>query len=164
MAILSGAQAEVQPIPEGYHTVMPGIVVNGVAALIDYLKIAFDAEETARTTNADGTISHAEIKIGDSFIMLSDAHENWPASPGFFRLYMEDGDAVYRRAIEAGGKPVTEMTGFASGDQVRWVSDPAGNIWWIQMQAEAVDLGETNQQAQEPTPTDDETATLVAGS
>jgi uncharacterized glyoxalase superfamily protein PhnB len=142
MAVLSGAQSEIRPIPEGYHTVTPWIVVKGAAELIDYLKTAFDAEEMARETNPDGSIGHAEIKIGDSVIMLFDAKENWPATPGFFRLYVEDGDKVYHRALEAGGKAVTEMTDLAFGDRVGRVSDPAGNIWWIQTRMEDLEPDE----------------------
>lgn len=159
MAILSAAQAEARPIPEGYHTVTPIIVASSAAALIDYLKAAFDAEETVRLTHPDGKIDHAEIRIGDTFIIVFEANENLPATPGFFRLYADDD--VYQRALEAGGKPVTEMTESALGDRVGRVSDPAGNIWWIQTRLEEV--GADEKQAARSTSTD-ETAPLVAGS
>ena len=72
------------------------------------------------------------MRIGDSIVMLFDAKENWPPTPGFFRLFVEDADAVCARAVEAGGSPVTEVTELFFGDRVGRISDPAGNIWWIQ--------------------------------
>lgn len=151
MAILTASQSTVgSPIPEGYHSVTPWIVAKGAAELIDYLKEAFDAEEISRMTHPDGKIGHAEIKIGDSIIMLFDSQDNWPSTPGFFRLFVEDGDAVYHKAIAAGGKAVTEMTDLAFGDRVGRVSDPAGNIWWIQTPIEELDPEEIVKRGEDP--------------
>jgi len=161
MAILSGAQAETElSSAEGYHTVTPAIVVQDVAALMDYLKTAFDAEEVARAADADGGISHAEIKIGDSIVMLLAAGENRVAAPGFFHVYVEDGDAAYHRAIAAGGKSAKENPSF--GDHMGQVSDPAGNIWWIQTRDQGVEPDAMNQPVETPASADDGTATLVA--
>jgi len=143
-----------QPIPEGYHSVTPWIIVRGTAQLLDYLKKAFNAVELARIHNEDGSIGHAEVRIGDSVVMLFDAKEAWGPTPSFFRLYVEDGDAVYQRALEAGGTPVTEMTDLFFGDRVGRVRDPAGNIWWIQTRKEALDHAEMARRAQDRTHVD----------
>jgi PhnB protein len=106
------------------------------------VKEAFGAQETARVHNEDGTIGHAEFRIGDSVVMAFDAKQGWPETPGFLRLYVEDGDAVYRRALEAGAGSVTEMTDLFFGDRVGRVRDPLGNLWWIQTRLEDVDPDE----------------------
>jgi pimeloyl-ACP methyl ester carboxylesterase len=91
----SEAGAEIRPVPEGYYTVTPWIISRDTAQLLDFVKEAFGAKEIARIHNEDGTIGHAEFRIGDSVVMAFDAKEEWPDTPGFLRLYVEDGDAVY---------------------------------------------------------------------
>ena len=141
----------VKPIPEGYQAVTPWIIVRGAAQLLDYVSDAFGAEEIGRVYNQDGTIGHAEVRIGDSVVMMFDANEEWPPTPAFIRLYVEDGDAVYRRALAAGGTSVTEMTELFFGDRVGRVRDPAGNIWWIQERIEDVAPAELARRAEEQT-------------
>lgn len=136
-------------VPEGYTTVTPWIIVRGAENLLDYLKAAFDAEELSRLYNEDGLIGHAEVRIGDAVVMLFDAREAWPPTPSFLRLYVADGDAVYQRALEAGGTSVTEMTELFFGDRVGRVCDPAGNIWWIQTRAVDLAPEDMAQRAQE---------------
>ena len=120
-----------QPIPEGYGTVTPWVVTKDTRRLLEFIKDAFDAEELARVEVEGGAIGHAEARIGDSIIMMFDSP--FPvATPGFLRLYVEDGDAVFRRAVAAGATPVTRLTVLAWGDRVGRVRDPLGNIWWIQ--------------------------------
>ena len=101
------ADGGIRPVPEGYRAVTPWIISRDTAGLLDFVKEAFGAEEIARVHNEDGTIGHAEFRIGDSIVMAFDAREGWPDTPGFFRLYVEEGDAVYRRALEAGAMSVT---------------------------------------------------------
>ncbi len=113
------------------------------------MKEAFGAQETARVHNEDGTIGHAEFRIGDSVVMAFDAKQGWPETPGFLRLYVEDGDAVYRRALEAGAGSVTEMTDLFFGDRVGRVRDPLGNLWWIQTRLEDVDPDEQARRTEE---------------
>src|SRR4249920_93033 len=117
--------------PEGYGTVTPWIIVAGASELIDYLQRAFGAEELARVPNQDGTIGHAEVRIGDSVLMLFDSRPDWPPTPGFFRLYVADADESFRKAIDSGGTSVTAVKELAFGDRVGRVRDPFGNIWWI---------------------------------
>jgi uncharacterized glyoxalase superfamily protein PhnB len=143
----------IRPIPEGYHMVTAWIIVKDAAKFIDFLQEAFGAKETegSRVYNQDGTIGHAEVRMGDTVVMMFDAKEEWPPTPSFFRLYVEDGDAVYQRALEAGGTSVTEMTELFFGDRVGRVRDPWGNIWWIQERLEDVDFAEMMKRAGEQT-------------
>jgi PhnB protein len=130
----------VRGVPEGYHTVTPWIISRDTAGVIDFLEAAFGAEELARVRMDDGSIGHAECRIGDSVVMLFDAKPDWPATPAFLRLYVDDCDAVYARALAAGATSVTRMTNMFWGDRVGRVRDPFGNLWWIQTRLE--DLGE----------------------
>ena len=139
--------AEIRLAPEGYHTVTPWIISRDTAQLLDFVREAFGAEEIARIHNEDGTIGHAEFRIGDSVVMAFDAKEEWPNTPSFIRLYVEDGDAVYRRALEAGATSVTEMTDLFFGDRVGRVRDPQGNLWWIQARLEDLDPQEMEKRA-----------------
>ena len=139
----------IRPVPEGYRAVTPWIISRDTAGLLDFVKETFGAEEIARVPNEDGTIGHAEFRIGDSIVMAFDAKEEWPDTPSFLRLYAEDGDAVYRRALEAGATSVTEMTDLFFGDRVGRVRDPQGNVWWIQTRVEKVDAEEMEKRAGE---------------
>lgn len=139
----------VPPIPEGCATVMPWIISRDTAKLLDFMKHAFGAQELSRAYNADGTIGHAEAKIGDSIVGCFDAREGWPYTPCFLRLYVEDADAVSQQALSAGAISVTEMTSLFWGDRGGRVRDPLGNIWWIQTHVEQVDQEEMAKRAAE---------------
>jgi len=141
--------AKVKPIPEGYHSVTPWIISRDTAKLLDFVKQAFGAEELARVYVENGAIGHAELKIGDSIVMAFDAKEDWPDTPCFLRLYVEDGDAVYQQALSAGATSVTVMTSMFWGDRVGRVRDPLGNIWWIQARLENLDPEEMAKRAGE---------------
>jgi len=143
------ADDRIRPVPEGYCVVTSWIISRDTVRLLNFVKEAFGAEEIARVPNEDGTIGHAEFRIGDSIVMAFDAREGWPDTPGFFRLYVENGDAVYRRALEAGAVSVTEMTDLFFGDRVGRVRDPQGNVWWIQTRVEEVDPEEMEKRAGE---------------
>ncbi len=117
-------------VPEGYHTVTPWLITQGrTAELIDFIVEVFEAEELGRVGEA-GAIGHAEVRIGDSVVMLFD-HPGWPATPGFLRLYVADDAAVLRRAKENGATVVTEPTELFWGDRVSRFADPFGNLWWV---------------------------------
>lgn len=139
----------VQPRPEGYHTVTPWISSRETARLLEFVKQAFGAEELARVYVKNGAIGHAEFKIGDSIVMAFDAKEEWPDTPCFLRLYVEDGDAVYRQALAAGATTVTEMTTMSKGFRGGRVRDPLGNIWWLQTRLENLDPEEMAKRAEE---------------
>jgi PhnB protein len=142
-------QSTVPPIPEGYHTVTPWIISRDAAQLIEFLTVAFGAEEIARVVGEDGSIGHAEVRIGNSVVMMFDAKPHWPDTPAFLRLYVTDGDAVFRQALQAGATPVTEMTHLFWGDRVGRVRDPFGNLWWIQTRIEDVSLEEMERRSAE---------------
>jgi PhnB protein len=137
-------------VPARYGTVTPWIIVRGVAPFIDYLTRVFGAVEESRIPNADGSIGHAEVRIGDSVVMMFDAREHWPDTPSFLRLYLADGEAAYTRALAAGGTAVTEMTELFFGDRVGRVRDPWGNLWWIHTRVAELDHDELGRRAQEP--------------
>jgi PhnB protein len=121
----------VKPIPDGYHSITPYLVVQGAGKLIDFLKQAFEAQESERLTRPDGTIGHAEVRIGDSIVMMSEASGEWKPMPGSMYLYVNDADATYKRALQAGATSTMEPTDQFYGDRSAGVKDLAGNHWWI---------------------------------
>lgn len=122
----------VKPIPEGYHAVTPYLLVQGAEKLINFMKNAFDAKETERYSMPDGSIGHAEVRIGDSVIMVADAQgdEYKPMAAGI-HLYVEDCEVTYKRAIGAGATSVREPQDQFYGDRSADVNDQFGNKWWI---------------------------------
>jgi PhnB protein len=111
------------------HTVTPYLMVTDADGLIAFVTQAFAATETLRTTGSAGGI-HAEVIIGDSTVMIggSAAREPWPAA---LYLYLPDVDAVYRRALEAGGASIMEPSDQPYGDRLAGVKDPFGNLWYL---------------------------------
>jgi PhnB protein len=147
---MSEQQARRGHVPEGYSTVTSWIVSRDTARLLGFVTRAFGAEELARVELEDGSIGHAEFRIGDSIVMAFDARPHWPDTPVLLRLYVEDADALHRRAVEAGATSVTEMTELFFGDRVGRVRDPLGNLWWIQSRIEDLDPDEMARRAGEP--------------
>jgi len=123
--------SKVKPIPEGYHSVTPYLVVPGIAGVIDFAKQAFSATERERFTRPDGTVQHAEIKIGDSKIMLGEPQEQSKAMPTTLYVYVPDIDATYHRAMQAGARSLREPRDEFYGDRTAGLEDPSGNQWWI---------------------------------
>jgi PhnB protein len=142
--------SSVKPIPEDYHTVTPYLVVEGANKLIDFMKHAFDAKETERMSMPDGSIGHAEVRIGDSIIMMGDAREDmWKAMPTSIYLYVEDCDAVYKRALEAGATTLMEPKDQFYGDRSGGVRDPVGNHWFIATHKEDLTKQELDKRAED---------------
>lgn len=141
-----------KPVPAGYPNVSPWITTGNTAKLIEFLKEAFDAEEAegSRFVNEDGSIGHAEVRIGDSVILMFDAKPQWPTIQALLRLFVVDADNAYQKAIDAGAESVTRVTTLAFGDRVGRVRDPFGNIWWIQSHLEDVSEKEMMERLQEP--------------
>src|SRR5262249_15894735 len=139
--------SKVKPIPDGYHTVTPYLVVEGASKLIDFLKQAFGAEERFRFADPNGTIHHAEVKIGDSIVMLGDANDEHKPTHCSICLYMKDTDAVYKSAVQAGGVSLREPADQFYGDRTAGVKDPAGNQWWISTHIEDVSPEELTRRA-----------------
>jgi PhnB protein len=122
----------VKTIPDGYHTVTPYLLVQGAEKLIDFVKKVFDAKETVRMSMPDGAIGHAEVRLGDSVIMLSEAQggEYKPMPSGIY-LYVENCDAIYKRALEAGATSIMQPTDQFYGDRSASIKDQFGNIWYV---------------------------------
>jgi uncharacterized glyoxalase superfamily protein PhnB len=137
-------------ITEGYTTVTPWIVSRDTAGLIDYLERAFGAVELDRMADAEGRIGHAEVRIGDAVVMMFDARPGWPRTPAFLRLFVPDAHAAHRRAVEAGGTSVTEVTHMFFGDLVSRVRDPFGNLWWLHTHIEDVSPEEMGRRMGDP--------------
>lgn len=131
--------SEVQPVPEGYATVAPWIVTRDTAREIEFLTGAFDGEELGRMHAEDGSIVHAEVRIGDFVVLLFDAKEQWPDTPALLRLYVRDIDEVFGKALRAGATAVTEPRDFPWGDRGGRIRDPLGNIWWLVEHVEDVE-------------------------
>ena len=136
--------------PAGYAAVTPWIITDDTARLIGFLSAAFGAEEMARVPNADGSIGHAEARIGDAMVMMFDRPKGWPETPAFLRLYVENADLAYAAALKAGATAITEVTHLAFGDRVGRVCDPLGNIWWLQTHIEDVEPAEMARRWSDP--------------
>ncbi|MGI8990777.1 MAG: VOC family protein [Bryobacteraceae bacterium] len=129
----------VKPVPDGYHSIQPYLMMVGVAEAIEFYKKAFDATERLCMKQKDGRVAHAEIEIGDSCIMMADENASMEAfapahyggSPVSLLIYTKDCDAMYRQAIAAGAKSVREPADQPYGDRMSGVSDPFGYKWWI---------------------------------
>jgi PhnB protein len=128
-----------KPIPDGYHSVTPYLIVRGCARAIEFYKTAFGATELSRMEAPGGTIGHAEIKIGDSPVMLADENPDWGArgpdtfggSPVQLMIYVEDCDSVFRRAVDAGATEVRPLQDQFYGDRSGMLKDPFGHSWTI---------------------------------
>ena len=139
----------VNPIPEGYHTVTPYLVVTDVDQLLDFLKAAFDATEKERIPSQDGRTGHAEVLIGDSHVMMGRAQQEIPVLPCMLYVYVPDTDATYARALAAGGTSLQEPTDMFYGDRNASVKDPAGNLWTIATRRENLTPEELAERAKE---------------
>jgi uncharacterized glyoxalase superfamily protein PhnB len=137
----------VNPIPEGYQSVIPYMIVDGAAKLLDFLKQAFAAVEGERMTRGDGSVGHAEVRIGDSIVMVSDARAPWKPMAAALYVYVPDTDVTYRRAVEAGSESLMEPANQFYGDRTAGVKDPFGNIWWIGTHVEDVSPQELERRA-----------------
>ena len=139
---------EVKAIPAGYHTVTPVLTIHGAAKLMGFLQQAFDAKEVYRLPGPDGAVIHAEMKIGDSMVMLGEATDEWKPMPATVALYVEDTDTWYKRALRAGGTSLREPADQFYGDRSAGVKDFAGNKWWIHTHIEDVPAEEIKKRAE----------------
>jgi uncharacterized glyoxalase superfamily protein PhnB len=143
----------VKPIPEGYHSITPYLTVEGADKLLDFVKQAFGAGDVHECMRRpDGTIMHAEVRIGDSIVMLGEANGQWKPRPGTLYLYVNDTDATYRRALEAGATSLMEPATQFYGDRNAGVQDPTGNFWWIATHVEDVSPEEMRRRAEAQKP------------
>ncbi|HEY8478162.1 MAG TPA: VOC family protein [Chloroflexota bacterium] len=152
------ASRRVRPIPEGYHTLTPALIVRDAAAAIEFYQRAFGARELLRMLSPDGQhVWHAEIQIGDSRLMLGEeipdgssgrAPQSLGGTPVSLHLYVEDADAVFQRAVEAGATVTMPLTDVFWGDRYGKVTDPFGHVWAIGTHKEDVGEEEMRRRAQ----------------
>lgn len=139
----------VKAIPDGYHTVTPYLTTSDLPRLVKFTVDAFGAKPTESVPDAEGKVRHAEVKIGDSMVMIGQARDEHPPRPTALYLYVEDTHATYKRALEAGGKSLMEPAKQFYGDINGGVEDPVGNQWWIGTHVEDVPPEEMARRAKE---------------
>jgi uncharacterized glyoxalase superfamily protein PhnB len=141
-------RSKVKPVPDGYHTLTSYLFVPGARRLIEFLKAAFDAKVHSQHQGPDGAVTYALLKIGDSFVMLSEPRDPWRPMPCGIYLYVKDTDATYARAMAAGGVSLMEPSDQFYGDRNAGVQDPCGNQWWIATHVEDVSPKELERRMQ----------------
>jgi uncharacterized glyoxalase superfamily protein PhnB len=117
--------------PRGYRTVTPYFTVKDAGKMIEFAKAVFDAEEISRSVESDGRISHAEARIGDMIVELSEANDRFPPRANTLHIFVADTDNSYRRALEAGAASLYEPADMPYGERSAGVEDPFGNHWYI---------------------------------
>ena len=128
---VAAEKAKSVPKPEGYHSITPYLQVNGAAQLIDFLKRAFGAEEIMRVNQPDGTIGHAQMRVSGSVVELADANQQFKPNPTAIWLFVDDVDATYQRALEAGAESIHGPVDQDYGNREASVKDPFGNHWYL---------------------------------
>jgi PhnB protein len=150
LSAMEKERAGVKPIPDGYHTATPYLIVSDAAKAIDFYKRAFGATELMRMDAPNGRVAHAEIKIGNSILMLGEENpkvgirgpQALGGTPMFLYLYVEDCDRTFDRAVEAGASAVNSLKDQMWGDRSGSVKDPFGHSWWIATHKEDVSMDE----------------------
>jgi PhnB protein len=143
---------KVNPVPEGFHTVSPYIMLRDVDGAIAFYKEAFGATVTARETDENGNIRNAEIKIGDSMLMFGQHAEialpiSEPLPPLSFYMYVEDADATHAKAVAAGAKEIFPVDERFYGNREGGIVDPFGITWWIATRVEELTREEIQNRA-----------------
>lgn len=136
-------------IPNGFHSVTPYLTVADAAALLAFLKKAFDAEEILVMRRPDGSIGHAQVRVGDSMIEMAQTAGKWKAMPAALHFYVADADATYRHARAAGADSLYEPADMFYGERGAGVVDPAGNHWYISTHTEELTPDELRRRAAE---------------
>jgi PhnB protein len=137
----------VKPIPEGYHSLTPYLIVDRAPELLDFLVRAFDAEVKMKMEGPGGTLGHCELRIGNSMLMLGSAREQWKPMPACIYLYVEDADAVFAKVLAAGATQLAPLQDQFYGDRSGGVTDLSGNQWWIATHKEDMSQAELQRRA-----------------
>ncbi len=148
---------QTKPIPEGYHTATPYLTLNDASRAIDFYKRAFGAQVVARMDGPDGKVAHAEIRIGDSMIMIGDempgmgnrSPQSLGGTTGGIMLYVENADAVFKQAVSAGAQVEMPVADMFWGDRYGRLKDPFGHSWSIGTHVEDVAPAEMSKRMQE---------------
>ncbi len=132
----------VKPIPEGFHTITPYLIVDDASKVIEFLEKTFEAKTNEKLLRDDGSVANAGVMVGNSIIMMADARDEFQAQPSMLYVYVEDTDKTYQKAIEAGGTSMMEPADMFYGDRNAGVQDPSGNTRWIATHFEDVSMEE----------------------
>jgi PhnB protein len=144
-----------KPVPDGYHTITPSLTLDNAAQTIEWYKKALGAEEISRSVGPDGKVMHAELKIGDSRFMMNDVMmggkgpKAYGGSPAGLWVYVDNCDALFNRAVSAGGQVKMPMDDQFWGDRGGCFADPEGYTWWIATRKEELTPAELQQRAEE---------------
>jgi uncharacterized glyoxalase superfamily protein PhnB len=122
--------------PQGYNAVSPYLIVDGANGTIEFLKQVFAAVELRRFPDESGRVTHAEVRLDDTVIMIADRAEGWPAVAAHVHVYVPNVDATYQRAIAAGATSIQEPVQKDDPDRRGGVRDVGGTTWWIATQVE----------------------------
>lgn len=133
--------------PNGYHTVTPYLTVDGAHQLIDFIETVFDGRVTERILRPNGRIAHADVRIGDSTIMMSDATDQWPSLPSALYVYVHNTDETYRKGVLAGAESIMTPADQFHGDRMAGLRDAWGNVWWVVTHLEQVPADELQRRA-----------------
>jgi uncharacterized glyoxalase superfamily protein PhnB len=128
-----------------YNKVNPFVIIKrGAAEFINFVEKVFDAEENrqVRTPDRDGTLIHAEVQIGDSMILLADSKEDWPFTPAFLQIYVDNAQEILNKAEKEGAEIITNVSVFYNGLKIARFKDKWGNIWWVYERINQVSLVE----------------------
>jgi PhnB protein len=131
-------------------TVQTWLVSRDTGGLLDFITAAFGGKELARVPTQDGGIGHAEIQVGDVTLLAFDAQADWPDLPSMLRIHVDDAEATFARAVDAGARVVTPLDDTAWGDRGGRVRDPSGNIWWVVQHVEDVPADEMALRLKDP--------------
>ncbi|MFO1052617.1 MAG: VOC family protein [Planctomycetota bacterium] len=137
----------VSPIPQGFHTLTPYLVVRDARRLLDFVQKAFGAEVLDVMPTPDGGVGHAQVRIGDSMLMMGTAHESSTLFTTMLYLYVDDCDAWFHRALAAGAKVVRGLADQFYGDRHGGVEDEFGNQWWVATRKEDLSSDEIRRRA-----------------
>ena len=150
------SETNVNPIPDGYHSITPFIVCNEASKAIDWYQRVFDAKVLTRNDGPDGTVMHCELQLGDSILQLGDPQPAWglgvpdaEQATTTLALYVPDCDAIFARAVEAGATVREEPSVFITGDRYASISDPFGRRWSIMTRVEDVSRAEAERRVNE---------------
>ncbi|MFF0016159.1 VOC family protein [Streptomyces sp. NPDC005374] len=124
--------------PAGYTSVAPWVVTDDTGAFLDFVTEVFGGEELGRVATESGAIGHGEIRIGDTVVLAFDRGADWPVMPSLLRVFVENADDTFARALAAGARTVTSLSDSAFGQRGGRIRDPFGNIWWVVAHVEDV--------------------------
>lgn len=138
-----------RPVPKGFHTVTPFLIVNDARGLIEFMQKAFDGQVTAMVKTDNGKIMHSTVQIGDSLVMIADVMNGAQPMPAMLYLYVDDVDEMYRKAVNANGTSLREPVDEFYGDRSAGVKDEWNNQWWLATHIEDVSDKEMERRREE---------------